>query len=174
MTWRGQTTPWDRVFACLVYLLPLMEAYMQYGRAFFSQFPELNFLILPFLPFLFVYSTLLQLIPLGLGGLLVFIALIALVVRNERIRHFVRFNTMQAILIGIALSIFGLLWSLVFTVTPGLGSSAALGGGILGMAIANVLFLGTVALTIYAIVQSARGRYAEIPTLSEAVYMQVR
>lgn len=174
MNWRGQTTPWDRVFACLVYVLPLMEAYTQYGPAFFSQFPQLNVLFLPLWPFLLVYGILLSIFPFGLGGLVVFIALIALVVRNERIRHFVRFNTMQAILIGIALSIFGLLWSLIFTVTPSFGSSTALGGGILGMTVANVLFLGTVALTIYAIVQSARGRYAEIPTLSEAVYMQVR
>jgi len=34
--------------------------------------------------------------------------------------------------------------------------------------------LGTVAAVLYSIVQSALGRYAEIPTLSEAVYMQVR
>ncbi|MGF1515394.1 MAG: Tic20 family protein [Elainellaceae cyanobacterium] len=173
MTWRGQTTPWDRVFACLVYVLPLMEAYTQYGQVFFRQFPQLSFLVLPLWPFLIVYGTVLSVFPFGLGGLVVFIALIALVVRNDRIRHFVRFNTMQAILIGIALSIFGLLWSLVTTVPNSLGSSA-FSGGIIGMTIANVLFLGTVALAGYSIFQSARGRYAEIPTLSEAVYAQVR
>ncbi|MEO0407459.1 MAG: Tic20 family protein [Cyanobacteria bacterium P01_A01_bin.135] len=174
MTWRGQTSTWDRVFACLVYVLPLMEAYAQYGQVFLSQFPQLNILFIPLWPFLFVYGLLLSIFPFGLGGLVIFIALIALVVRNEKIRHFVRFNTMQAILIGIALSIFGLLWSLLFTVTPGFGSSGGIGGGILGDTVANVLFLGTVALSVYAIVQSARGRYAEIPTLSDAVYMQVR
>ncbi len=168
MTWRGQTTPWNRVFSCLVYVLPLMEAYMQYGRVFFAQFPVLNFLLLPLLPFLAIYGTLLSVFPFGLGGLVVFIALIALVVRNERIRHFVRFNTMQAILIGIALSIFSLLWSALLSVTP------ALSGSIIGLTIANVLFLGTVALVGYSIFQSARGQYAEIPTLSEAVYAQVR
>ncbi|MGF1535067.1 MAG: Tic20 family protein [Elainellaceae cyanobacterium] len=168
MTWRGQTNLRDRIFACLVYVLPLMEAYMQYGSAFFSQFPALEVLMLPLAPFLFVYVALLGAFPFGLGGLVVFIALIALVVRNERIRHFIRFNTMQAILIGIALSIFGLLLDLVITPAP------ALRGSIFALTIANVLFLGTVALAGYAIVQSARGRYAEIPTLSEAVYTQVR
>lgn len=174
MTWRGQTTLWDRVFACLVYVLPLMEAYAQYGQVFLSQFPQLNILFVPLWPFLAVYGILLSIIPFGLGGLAIFIALIALVVRNDRIRHFVRFNTMQAILIGIALSIFSLLWSLLFTVTPSFGASGGLGGGILGDTVANMLFFGTLTLSIYAMVQSARGRYAEIPTLSEAVYMQVR
>jgi len=36
------------------------------------------------------------------------------------------------------------------------------------------VFLGAIAAIIYSIVQSVLGRYAEIPTLSEAVYMQVR
>ncbi|MGL5878515.1 MAG: Tic20 family protein, partial [Xenococcaceae cyanobacterium] len=35
-------------------------------------------------------------------------------------------------------------------------------------------FLGTLAASFYSIVQSILGRYAEIPTLSDAAYSQVR
>jgi hypothetical protein len=36
------------------------------------------------------------------------------------------------------------------------------------------VFLGAFAAFVYAVVQSLLGRYAEIPPLSDAVYMQVR
>jgi hypothetical protein len=72
---------------------------------------------------------------------------------------------MQAILIDIIL----VLCSLVFSVlAPGLGS------GLIVETLYNVVFLGAIAAIIYSIVQSVLGRYAEIPTLSDAVYMQVR
>jgi hypothetical protein len=52
-----------------------------------------------------------------------------------------------------------------------------LGGGLQGFilqTIYNMLFLGVLAAVMYSVVQSLRGQYAEIPTISDAVYMQVR
>jgi hypothetical protein len=40
--------------------------------------------------------------------------------------------------------------------------------------LANTVFLGVIVAVVYAVVQSALGRYAEIPAISDAVYMQVR
>lgn len=169
MTWRGSNTPLDRFFSCLVYLLPLMDAIMGFSRPFFSQLPQLEVILLPLFPFLFVYQFLLNLLSFGglsLGGLLIFFALYFLVVRNENIRHFIRFNTMQSILFGIVLSLFGIIWSAVLRpIMP---------GGLIMETLFNVAFLGTVAACIYSMVQSALGRYPEIPTISDAVYMQVR
>ncbi|MGJ3251073.1 MAG: Tic20 family protein [Elainellaceae cyanobacterium] len=169
MTWRGSTTPLDRVFACLVYLLPLIEAVLFYGSPFFRQFPELTILLIPLQPFIFVYQLFVGLFAFGgisLGGLIIFFGLYFLVVRNESIRHFVRFNTMQAIMLGIAMSLFGVVWIYIF--------EPFMGGGLIEETLFNVIFLGTVIAVVYSIVQSVIGRYAEIPTLSDAVYMQVR
>jgi uncharacterized membrane protein len=169
MTWRGSTTPLDRVFAALPYLLPLMDAVLFFSGPFFSQFPALQVVILPLSPFLAVYTLILGALSFGgasFGGLLIFIALLFLVVRNENINHFIRFNTMQSILIGIALSLFSIIWFYLLR--------ALLGGTLLEEVFFNVLFLGTVGISIYSMIQSALGRYAEIPTISNAVYMQVR
>lgn len=157
MTWRGSTTPSDRLFACLPYLLPLLVS-LRFGIPFFNQFPVLQPLLLPLLP----------LLPLtgGILGLVIFFALFLLVVRNENISHFIRFNTMQAILLDILLVLCSIVTDLVL--------QPVLGGGLFLETIYNVIFLGTVAAVIYSIVQSALGRYAEIPTLSDAVHMQVR
>lgn len=158
MNWRGSTTVSDRIFACLPYLLPLIEG-LAFGGFIFQQFPALQVVLLPLLPILQVYSS------IPFAGLIIFFALLLLVVRNESISHFIRFNTMQAILIDIIV----VMCSLVLSFLGG-----AIGTGLIGQTIANVVFLGVVASVGYSVVQSCLGRYAEIPTISDAVYMQVR
>jgi hypothetical protein len=166
MTWRGSTTAADKAFASLPYLLPLFDAIVS-GNAFFSflgQFPLLvplqSILILLVTPVLFVYS----LVPGGFGSLVVFFLLIFLVVRNPNISHFIRFNTLQAILIGFIIWVCNLLIGLLATPALALFTDT----------LSNVVFLGGIAAVAYSVVQTVMGRYAEIPTISEAVHMQVR
>jgi uncharacterized membrane protein len=158
MAWRGTTTVKDRIFACLPYLLPIIAA-LPFGTVLFRQFPALQILLLPLRPVLFIYSA------IPFAGLVVFFLLFLLVVRNERIAHFIRFNTMQAILLDILLVLCSLLLQILLP---------ALGNNLLTETLFNIIFLGTVVACGYSIVQSLLGRYAEIPTLSEAVYAQVR
>jgi hypothetical protein len=158
MTWRGSTTPQDRIFACLPYLIPFLDG-LGFSTPFFRQFPMLQPLLFPFIPIMQVYS-------LPFVSLIVFFALFLLVVRNENINHFIRFNAMQAILLTIVLFLCQLIFNYVL--------QRALQGGLILETLFNVVFLGTLAAVIYSVVQSALGRYAEIPTLSDAVYMQVR
>ncbi|APB33913.1 hypothetical protein GlitD10_1589 [Gloeomargarita lithophora Alchichica-D10] len=160
MAWRSSTTPLDRVFASLVYLIPLYDGIV-YGRFLFAQFPFLNYLQYPLIPLAIVYG----LIPFGLGSLVVFIALFIGVVRNEKIPHFIRFNAMQAILISILLSLIGLIYS--FILQP-------IVQGFIAEVLFNTIFLGVLATVGYSVVQSVRGRYAEMPLISEASYLQTR
>lgn len=160
MSWRGSTDIKDRIFAALPYLLPLFYA-VPFGIFLFQQFPFLRLIEIPLLPVSFIFSA----IPFGFGGLILFFVLFLAVVRNERISHFIRFNTMQAILIDIALFLINLILGFL---------SRGIGVGILLETFYNVIFLGTLAACLYSIVQSVLGRYAEIPTISEAAYSQVR
>ncbi len=160
MTWRSTTTPLDRIFASLVYLIPLYDGIV-YGQFLFEQFPFLNYIKFPLIPLAIIYG----IIPFGLGSLVVFIALFVGVVRNEKIPHFIRFNTMQAILISILLSLIGLIYS--FILRP-------IVQGFIAEVLFNTIFLGVLAAVGYSVVQSVRGRYAEMPLISEASYLQTR
>ncbi|MBC1241071.1 hypothetical protein VF14_12430 [Nostoc linckia z18] len=159
MTWRGSTTVPDRIFACLPYLLPLIDGLI-FGRYLFTQFPVLQVLLLPLQPVLIIYGSLGQ-----LGQLIVFFALFLLVVRNEKISHFIRFNTMQAILLDIVIFLCSILVRILGQV-PGTAFAIE--------TVANTIFLGVVVAVGYSVIQSLIGRYAEIPAISDAVYMQVR
>ncbi|MEB3227334.1 MAG: Tic20 family protein [Synechocystis sp.] len=149
----------DKLFGALVYVIPLLDAYV-FGEFIFQQFPILGLIYLPILPLLKFYYQ------FPFGSFLVFIILFMAVVRNSNISHFIRFNAMQSILIGILLSLFGLILAYVFK--PAFGSS------LITETLYNFAFLGALASSIFGIVQSLLGRYAEIPTISEAAYSQVR
>ena len=148
---------WQRLLAGLAYLLPLSDA-IPFGKALLLQFPVLQLLALPALPVI----TLQQAIPFG--GLVLFLALFLLVVRNSKVPYLIRFNVLQAILLDIVL----VLLTLAFDTLLGpLGASFAV------RTLENTIFLGTLLLVLFALVQSLRGKEAEIPTVSEAVRMQL-
>ena len=159
MTWRGSTDTKDRIFAALVYLLPLYSAFA-FGIFIFQQIPFLGAaLAIALYPLAFLYSSL-----GSFGSLIIFFVLFFAVVRNPRISHFIRFNTMQAILIDILVYLLGLVLGFV---ARGLGANLAL------ETLFNVVFLGAFAACVYSIIQSVIGKYADIPTISEAAYSQV-
>ncbi|MDJ0510115.1 MAG: hypothetical protein QNJ64_12805 [Crocosphaera sp.] len=174
MTWRGSVSIPDRIFGTLVYCFAVYDCFAVYnvspfGSSLLQQFPFFNFFLIPAIPVGLIYGLFGVLLgPLGrFGSFLVFILLFAAVVRNDRVSHFIRYNAMQAILIGILLALGGIIMQ--YVLVPALGPS-----GIITETLLNVLFLGGLAASYFSIIQSALGRYAEIPTISEAAYSQVR
>ncbi|TRU33844.1 MAG: hypothetical protein EWV50_18920 [Microcystis aeruginosa Ma_MB_F_20061100_S20] len=159
MTWRGSTDTKDRIFAALVYLLPLYSAFA-FGDSIFQQIPFLGAaLVIVLTPLAFLYSSL-----GSFGSLIIFFVLFLAVVRNPRISHFIRFNTMQAILIDILVYLLGLALGFI---------ARGLGANLVVETLFNVVFLGAFAACVYSIIQSVIGKYADIPTISEAAYSQV-
>ncbi len=158
MSWRGSTTVSDRIFASLPYLLPLIEVFV-FGRYLLSEFPPLQLLFLPLLPLLRIYYG------VRFAGIIIFFALFLLVVRNEKISHFIRFNSMQAILLNIIIFLFSILTDVVGLIPV---------GGFAIQTLSTTIFIGIVGAVAYSVIQSVSGRYAEIPAISDAVYMQVR
>jgi hypothetical protein len=160
MTFRSSTTPADRAFACLPYLLPIIEA-LPYGLYLMALFPPLRLIFVPLIPFIQIYST------VPFAGLIIFFVLFLAVVRNPNIAHFIRFNTMQALLVDIVLTLFSLLFGNILL--PALGGD----GNLIIQTLANTAFIAVLATSGYCVFQSIRGLYAEIPGLSEATYSQV-
>jgi len=159
MTWRGTTTILDRIFACLPYLLPMLYG-LEFGLSLIAQFPILGILFIPLAPLIQIYSS------IPFAGLIIFFVLLLAVVRNPKVNHFIRFNTMQAILMNIVLFLCSLIMGYVL--------QPVFRGGLVIETLNNTIFLGVLAAVGYAIAQSVMGRYAEIPTISEAAYTQVR
>ena len=99
-----------------------------------------------------------------LGSLVLFLALFLGVARNPRVPYFVRFAVFQALLLDIVLVLLQLTFQ---TLLP------SLAGTFLVRTLSNTVFLGALLLVLYGMVEAVRGREAEIPTVSEAVRMQL-
>ncbi|AUC60866.1 hypothetical protein AA637_06745 [Cyanobacterium sp. HL-69] len=156
MTRLGSNDWKDRLFASLVYLIPLYYV-LEFGGFLFNQFPILQLITIPLIPLIYLYS----IIPFA--RFIIFIALFSFVIRNSKFSHFLRYNAMQAILIDILLILVNLI----------IGILAGGIGGLFIETLYNVIFLGTLAACGYSIYQSATGKYAELPGISEAAYSQV-
>lgn len=170
MALRGATTTQERLLSCLPFLVPLLNTY-PFGSYIFSQFPLFRLLFFPIELLLPIYL-------IGGGGfsivrLMVFIGLYAGVVRNNRIRHLIRYNAMQAIMLGISLTIILMVLQVVGILGSSFSSPTA-GGGLFVMVLFNVLFLGTLGIVVFSVVQSLRGHHAEVPLISDAAYAQTR
>ncbi|MDD1413113.1 hypothetical protein MEN41_00150 [Dolichospermum sp. ST_con] len=158
MSLRGSTTFPDRALACLPYLLPLIEVFA-FGQFLLNDFPLLGLIFLPLLPLLRIYYG------VRYAGMIIFFALWLLVVRNEKISHFIRFNTMQAIILDIVIFLCSILTDIVKLVP---------GSGFAMQTLYTTIFMGIVAAVVYSVAQSLMGKYAEIPAISDAVNAQVR
>ncbi len=103
----------ERIFGTAVYLFAIYDA-MQLGSSLAVQVPALLplFQLLGILvtPISLIYGIFNTAIPLNLGSLVVFFILFLAVVRNERIAYFIRFNTLQSILFGIAISLISIVF----------------------------------------------------------------
>jgi uncharacterized membrane protein len=148
---------WQRLLAAAAYLLPWSDA-VPFGRSLFGLWPLLQWLSLPGLP----VALLQQLVPFG--NLVLFLVLFLAVVRNSRVPYLIRFSVLQAILLDIVL----VLLSIAFNVLL-----APLGAGFALRTLSNTVFLGALVLIIFALIESLRGKEADIPTVSEAVRMQL-
>jgi uncharacterized membrane protein len=146
---------WQRLLAALGYLLPWSAA-LPFGQSLFHLFPILNWGVLPALPVLLLQKS------VPFGGFVLFLVLFLAVARNPRVPYLIRFHVLQAILIDIVL----MLVSFAFEILN-------LGGGFVGRTLANTILLGTLLLVLTGLIQSLRGQETDIPTVSEAVRMQL-
>lgn len=158
MAWRGGSTVQDRLLSCLPYLLPFIEVQN------FAQLPLLRSLYIPFIPLIQLYYG------IPFASLIIFFVLYLLVVRNEKIQHFIRFHTLQALL----LSIFAYLCQAVLELIGIVQRGASIPEPLFQSVMFTLIFLAVVGASIYSIVQAVRGLYTEIPLISQAAYTGTR
>jgi len=153
----NQIPIWQRLLALLTYLLPWSDA-LPFGRALFAVFPWLTLLQLPALPLLFLQ----QAVPFG--SFVLFLVLYLAVVRNPQVPQYLRFNALQAILLDILLVVVSLGFNVFLS---------PLGDSIVLRTLNNTVFIGSLAVLLYAVLQSLQGKEVDLPTISEAVRMQL-
>lgn len=123
---------------------------MPYGYIFLSQYPYLKFIYFLVIPFSLLENA------LPFGSILMFFLIFIGLVRNPKVSFFIRYNACQAILLNIAIIIFGYFIQLIK-----LPELASLG---------FILFLG---IFIFASVKCLLGFEPNIPLISRSARIQI-
>jgi len=148
---------WQRLLGLLAYLLPWSDA-LSFGRELYNLFPWISYLALPATPVLLLERS------IPFGGFLLFLVLFLVVVRNPNVPYYLRFNVLQAILLDILLVVLALAFNVLLS---------PLGNSLMIRTLNNTVFIGALVLVLYASIQCIRGKEADLPTLSDAVRMQL-
>lgn len=148
----------ERIIAALGYLLPLFDG-IQYGRYFFLQFPVAERLLTPLYPLLAAYKG------FPYSNFIAFFALYLAVVRNPNFSRYVRFNTMQAVVLDVLL-IFPTLVERTFTPRGGIGFE-------LLVIFYNTVFLFLVACFVFGFISCLLGKTPRLPLVADAADQQV-
>jgi Chloroplast import apparatus Tic20-like len=159
MNGRSDVAIADRFFASIAYLLPIMDV-IKFGSSIFD--------VLPF--FRSIYVALMPLIQIYLGmrfaSFAIFLLLYFFVLRNQNVARFIRFNVLQAVMLGILISLTDIAISSLLS--PIMGADSALIS-----VLSKVIFLGTWAICAFGIGSSMMGKYADVPQLSENTHFMV-
>lgn len=148
----------DRLISAITYFYPFFDG-VQYGRFAVAQFPPLQTLIQPLVPAIRVFRS------TPINGILVFFTLYFFVVRNRNFSKYVRFNTMQAIVLDVLLIIPDLLDR---SFDPGEG----IGSGLM-MSFDSTVFLFLLVCLIYGSSSCFIGKVPRLPLVAEAADRQV-
>lgn len=148
----------DRLISAICYFYPFFDG-IQYGKYVISQVAPIKTLIQPLVPAIKVFKG------FPLNGFLVFITLYFVVVRNNNFSRYVRFNTMQAIVLDVLL-IFPDLLERSFNPRDGVGLD-------LLMSFDSTVFLFLLVCLIYGSSSCLLGQLPRLPIVAEAADRQV-
>ncbi|WP_055077686.1 Tic20 family protein [Pseudanabaena sp. 'Roaring Creek'] len=166
MVRRSSVSYLDRLYASLTYLLPI-AAVVIFGAFLFIQFPPLLIVFLPVIKLNQILS--ISIIDFISIRFVTWFCVFIFVVRSYKVNHFTRFNAMQALLLDIVVALVGAIAELLSVI---LGKVAFF--PFVLQIIASVTFLGITAAFAYSVFQCIRGKYAEMPVISDVAYYQVR
>lgn len=148
----------DRLISAVCYFYPFFDG-IQYGKYVITQFTPFQLLIQPLVPAIRVFKS------FPLNGFLIFLALYFAVVRNPNLSRYVRFNTMQAIVLDVLL-IFPDVLERTFSPKQGLGLE-------LMMSLDSTVFLYLLVCLIYGSSTCLLGQVPRLPIVAEAAERQV-
>lgn len=148
----------DRLISAICYFYPFFDG-VQYGKYVITQFAPIQTLIQPLIPAIKVFKV------FPFNGFLVFLTLYFVVVRNPNFSRYVRFNTMQAIVLDVLL-IFPDLLERTFNPKDGVGLD-------LMMSFESTVFLYLLVCLIYGSSSCLLGQVPRLPLVADAADRQV-
>ena len=148
---------WQRLLGIIFYLLPWSDS-LPFGRYLFVEIPLLQLIAIPALPIIFIQSF------IPLGSLILFLVIFILIIRNPKVPYFLRFNSLQAILINIGIIIINYIFEIFLQ---------PFGNILLVRTFSSTILLLILAMIFFSILECVQGKEADLPLITNAVKIQL-
>ncbi|CAN8301802.1 unnamed protein product [Cochlearia groenlandica] len=148
----------DRIISAVCYFYPFFDG-IQYGKFIINQYQPFQIIIQPLFPAIKAFKS------FPFNGFLIFLTLYFVVVRNPNFSRYVRFNTMQAVVLDVLL-IFPDLVERSFNPSQGFGLD-------LVMSLDSTVFLFLLVSLIYGFSSCLFGQIPRLPLVADAADRQV-
>ncbi|KMZ56632.1 Tic20 family protein Ycf60 [Zostera marina] len=156
---KNSVNPPDRAISAICYLYPFLDG-VHYGKYLITQFPTFQVVLSPLLPVIRVFNS------FPLNGFLVFLTLYFAIVRNpQTFSRYVRFNTMQAVVLDVLL-IFPDLIERSFNPRDGFGLDFV-------MSVDSTVFLFLLVCLVFGSGSCLLGQVPRLPLVADAADRQV-
>ncbi len=148
-----------RILGILLYMIP-WENCLSFGQYLYIKYPITTIIKLPAIPIIIIE----QLIPLGLGSLLLFLGVFLGIVRNNKISYFLRFNALQSLLINIGIIIINVVFQIFFSHFE---------NSLIIRTFSSTLLISLFSIIAYCVWSCTQGNEPYLPGISQATKMQL-
>ena len=131
---------------------------LTFGNHLYIKYPLIQIIQIPAIPIILIERS------LPFGNLLLFLAIFIGIIRNNKVSYFLRFNSLQSLLINIGIIIVGFIFEIIFS--PFLNS-------LIIRTFSSTLLLSMFSVILYCVWSCSQGNEPDLPGVSQATKMQL-
>ena len=147
----------ERLLAVFLYLIPWADS-IKFGNHLYVKYPFIQIIQVPAIPIILIERS------IPFGSLLLFLAIFIGLVRNSKVKYFLRFNALQSLIINIGIIILSFIYEIIFS--PFLNT-------LIIRTFSSTLLISIFAIVIYCAWSCIQGNEPDLPGISEATKMQL-
>ena len=146
-----------RVLGVLLYMIPWSDS-LTYGNHLYLKYPLTQIIQIPAIPIFIIERS------IPFGNLLLFLAILIGLVRNNKISYFVRFNALQSLLFNIGIIIISFIFEIFLS---------PFGNTLIIRTFSTTLLISIFSVIVYCVWSCTQGNEPDLPIISEATKMQL-
>ena len=146
-----------KILGILLYMIPWADC-LTFGNHLYIKYPFTQIIQIPAIPIIIIERS------IPLGNLVLFLAILIGLVRNNKVSYFVRFNALQSLLINIGIIIISFIFQIFFS---------PFGNSLIIRTFSTTLLISLFSIITYCVWSCIQGEEPNLPTITQATKMQL-
>ena len=147
----------EKILGVFLYTIPWADCLI-FGNHIYIKYPITQIIQIPAIPIIIIERS------IPFGNLLLFLAIFIGLVRNSKVSYFLRFNSLQSLLINIGIIIVGFIFEIFLS---------PFGNSLIIRTFSSTLLISLFSIITYCVWSCTQGNEPNLPGISQATKMQL-